>query len=312
MTQGTILNKIEKRSLRFGQGANFLMAIAGIVAAFVSGADAPLLDGLYSGIGLISTLIAAKVGESVMRPSDPNRPFGYYADEAIYITFRAIFILGMIVFAGFSACSKIFDFLRGDPLPALNFGSLVIYGVTVTVLCSLVVLVHYLNWKKSGSQSDLLKIEMQSSMMDTALSAGIVVAFASAPLLAQTPARGLLPIVDAIIVLVLIMSIIKQPLKTFGDALGEIAGKGAEPKLIQAIEAELQQLKTLQDCQIMDVALTKLGRFHLGVVYLCPLHPLSAITVDQLREEIMNVCRPLVGLIELEIVLTNQPRLINR
>ncbi len=311
MTQGTLLNKIEKRSLRFGQGANLLMAIAGVVAAFASGADAPLLDGLYSGIGLISTLIAAKVGESVMRPSDPNRPFGYYADEAIYITFRAIFILGMIVFAGFSACSKIFDFLRGEPLPDLNFGALVIYGITVTLLCAFVVLVHYLNWKKSDYQSDILKIEMQSSVMDTALSVGIVLAYGSAPLLAQTPARGLLPIVDAIIVLVLIAMIVKQPLKTFGDALGEIAGKGAEPKLIQAVEAELQQMKSLQDCQIMDVALTKLGRFHLGVVYLCPLHPLSAIAVDQLREEIMSVCRPLVGLIELEIVLTHQPRLIN-
>lgn len=312
MTQGTLLNKIEKRSLRFGQGANFLMAIAGIIAALVSWADSPLLDGLYSGIGLISTFIATKVGESVMRPSDPNRPFGYYADEAIYITFRAVFILGMIAFAGFSACSKIFDFLRGNSLPDLNFGALVIYAVIVTFICSLVVAVHYLNWKKSGGQSEILKIETQSAILDTAFSAGIILAFGSAPLLAQTPARNLLPILDALVVLVLIIFIVKQPLKTFGDALGEIAGKGAEPKLIQAIETELQQLKTLQDCQIIDVALTKLGRFHLGIIYLQPLHPLSAIAVDQLREEIMNVCRPLVGLIELEIVLTNQPRLINR
>ena len=75
---------IEKQSLQLGQASNTFMSISVIVAGLMSGADAPLLDGLFSGINVISTMIAAQVGQNIHRPQSLDRPFGYYADEAIY------------------------------------------------------------------------------------------------------------------------------------------------------------------------------------------------------------------------------------
>ncbi len=312
MYPSTALQQTERRSLRVGQGANLLMTASGIMAALLSGADAPLLDGLYSGVNFISTFIAAQVGENVMRPSNPDRPFGYYADEAIYITFRSISILGMICFAGLAALTKIVDFLEGKSLPRINFSILLVYGVAMMVICFSLAYVHHRNWQQSGRQSDILKTETHAAITDGVLSAGLGIAFGLAPLIAQTPLQVILPILDAIIVLILVSCMVSQPLKTFLNALGEIAGKGAESQLIETLKIELQPLAASQDVEILEIALTKLGRFHLGIIYLRPTAPLAAVRMDQMRADIMAVCSSVVGLIEIELVLTNTPRLSNR
>ena len=309
MANLTSIQSVERRSLRIGKGANIVMAVAGILAALLSGADAPLLDGLYSGINFVSMLIATKVGQNVMRPSDVHRPFGYYADEAIYVTFRSISILGIIVFAGLAAVSKIVEYLAGKELPSINFGILVAYAGAMMVLCFGVAYVHYRYWEGSQRQSDILKAEMHAATIDGALSAGVGAGFGFSFLITNTPARTVLPILDAIIVLILVAVMFTPPFKIFLNALGEIAGKGAEPTLIVALEELLEPLASQYQTHITDIALTKLGRFHTGIIYLESPNPLTTTVIDELREDMMSAGESLVGLIELEIVLTGMPRL---
>ena len=44
----------EGQSLETGKWGNLLMAVAGVVAAFLSHSDALLVDGLYSGVKFLS------------------------------------------------------------------------------------------------------------------------------------------------------------------------------------------------------------------------------------------------------------------
>ena len=96
---GAATQAIELRSLAVSKWANLFMATSGIFAAWLSNSEAILLDGLFSGVGFISAIVAARVGVAVNQPPDRRRPFGYDADEAIYTTFRSLTILGLIVFA---------------------------------------------------------------------------------------------------------------------------------------------------------------------------------------------------------------------
>jgi len=81
---------IERRSLEIGKWGNLLMAVAGVVASFLSHSDALLVDGLYSGVNFVSAILAAKITTVVARPADRRYPFGYDAHEALYVTFRSL------------------------------------------------------------------------------------------------------------------------------------------------------------------------------------------------------------------------------
>jgi predicted Co/Zn/Cd cation transporter (cation efflux family) len=303
------ISTFEQRSLRTARWANLVMAIAGVLTAWVANADALLVDGLYSGVNFFSSIVAAKVGESVMRPWDKTRPFGYYADESLYVTFRSVVLLGILLFAAVSAIAKIIAYASGKTSPEIGFGKVVVYSIFMVTICLGLAYVHHHNWVKTHKQSDILKTEKQATIVDGILSAGVGLAFGLAPLLAATPLRGLLPITDSIVVLILVVIIIRQPISLFLEALAEIAGESAAPNVVSTIRQAAVAIAETQGYSLIDVAALKLGRFHFILIYLQPHHPLDGRSTDQLRAELKALCERHIGFVELEVVLTEIPRL---
>ena len=89
MTTPAEARRIEQRSLRFGVGANAVMALAGFSAHVLTGSSALLLDGLYSAVLVGSSLIASRISRNVVWPPDRAWPCGYEAQEALYKLFRS-------------------------------------------------------------------------------------------------------------------------------------------------------------------------------------------------------------------------------
>ena len=304
------VSKFEKRSFIIARWANLVMAIAGVGTSWLSHADALMVDGLYSGVNFLSSLVAAKVGEAVMRPSSKARPFGYFVDEAIYISFRSMILLGILIFACVSAISRILAYIRGNEAPELIFGFIVVYSVAMASICLGLAYSHHRNWLNSGKVSDILKTEKQAAIIDASISGGLGVAYALAPLLSGTFLKFLLPVTDSVVVLVLAMIMIKDPIKLFLDALSEIAGKGAKPAIVAAIQDGIAESADLAKYQIVDIAASKVGRFYLAIIYLNPSYRVSAQEVDQLCLAIKEACIKRIGLIEIELVLTENQRLM--
>ena len=75
MTTPAEARRIEQRSLRFGVGANAVMALAGFSAHVLTGSSALLLDGLYSAVLVGSSLIASRISRNVVRPPDRAWPY---------------------------------------------------------------------------------------------------------------------------------------------------------------------------------------------------------------------------------------------
>jgi predicted Co/Zn/Cd cation transporter (cation efflux family) len=303
------IGNFEQRSLRVARWANLVMAGAGVFTAWVANADALLVDGLYSGVNFLSSLVAARVGQSVMRPWDQTRPFGYYADEALYVTFRSMVLLGILLFAAMAAISNIIAYAAGETPPDIGFGKVVVYSLLMLAICLVMAYVHHHNWVKTHKHSDILKTETRAATIDGILSAGVGLAFGLAPLLANTPLKSLLPITDSIVVLVLVAVIIRQPVALLMSALGEIAGEAAAPNVVFTIRQIATTTVSSRGYSLVDIAASKLGRFHIILIYVQPTQPVDGYLVDQLRGELKTHCESHIGLVELEIVLTETPRL---
>ena len=52
---------IEQKALKIGNILNFLMAVSGVVVFILSNSKAVLIDGLFSFIQFISTIVAVKI-----------------------------------------------------------------------------------------------------------------------------------------------------------------------------------------------------------------------------------------------------------
>ena len=83
MTTPAEARRIEPRSLRFGVGANAVMALAGFSAHVLTRSSALLLDGLYSAVLVGSSLIASRISRNVVRLPDRARPYCYEGQEAL-------------------------------------------------------------------------------------------------------------------------------------------------------------------------------------------------------------------------------------
>jgi len=294
----------EKRSLKIARWANLFMAITGVVVAWVANADALLVDGFYSGVNFLSSLVAVKIGERVMRPWDNLRPFGYHAEESIYIASRSLIILGIFVYAACSAIGKIISYLRGEEISHPAFGMIVLYSTVMMIICFGLAYIHHYNWLKTKKNSDILKTEKISSLIDGFTTAVIAIAFGIAPFLETTPLRVIVPIIDSLMVLILVVLLFKQPLSVFLDAMGEIAGKSADSSTINSLHDKITEIIEPAGYPLVYLGVTKLGRFHWIMIYLNPSFPVTPRMIDQLNTEITTNCQTVVNGVLIEVVLT--------
>ncbi len=300
--------QLERDSLETGKWGNLFMACAGIVAAWASNSDALLVDGLYSGVNFLSAIVAARVGMSILRQPDQKRPFGYDADEAIYVTFRSMALIGILAFAMFNAVSKIIRYSLGGEVPALNFGPILLYVVAMVTICAGLALLHHRTYVKTGQRSEVLVTERRAAIIDGVLSGAAGFALLMVPFLKGTAFEFLVPIADAIVVLILSALILPAPIRAFRAALGEIAGESATAEKFNNVRQALTDSVAGLDVKVVDLAVLKLGRRYTVVGYLNPDNVVLAGDVDRFNDGFHERCAKILGDVRTEIILTEKSR----
>ena len=69
-------NKIEHKALRYTLWGNVAIALFGLVFAVWTRSEAIFLDGLFSGIHLIISVISLSIAKLIQQPGDENFPLG--------------------------------------------------------------------------------------------------------------------------------------------------------------------------------------------------------------------------------------------
>jgi divalent metal cation (Fe/Co/Zn/Cd) transporter len=308
MSDDALARRIEQRSLRFGIGANAVMTLAGFVAHVLTGSSALLLDGLYSAVLVGSSLIASRISRNVVRPPDRAWPYGYEGQEALYVLFRSLVLLGVIGFGLSSSCATLIDWWRGAEIPSLTLEPVAAYTVAVTGLCWLLSWRHFRDWRRTGRISLLLLTEARNARIDALITASTGLALLATPLLQTTLLAPLAPITDALLVLAVSGVLLREPLQALRDALSQAAGKAADPGVLQRTRQVLMQELSGLSLQMMDFTVQQLGRTAFVVVYINPLEPLDSATVDGLRHHIDARCSNELGRpVRAEVILTVMP-----
>ncbi|NKX66186.1 cation transporter [Labrenzia sp. 5N] len=294
----------ERKALVIGKWANLFMAAAGLLTAWVSRSDAMLVDGLYSAVNFISAIAAARIGARVGLPPTRSRPWGHDFDEVLYVTFRSLILIGVLVFAAFVSISKIWTFFSGGVVPELVFGPIAVYAVVIVSICLGLAFNFHRAYRKTGKRSAILKTEARAALIDGALSVGSGAALLSLPSLEDTVLGPFVPIGDAVIVLVLILAIIWQPLSTFRTTLADLAGVSAPSSTYAKVARAARDLAREKGYRLHRAAVLQAGRMHWVAVYLDPEKPVRAEDIDTFRDILSARLEDVIGPARVEIVLT--------
>ena len=300
--------KLERRAMIFGMIGNLVMCGMGLYAGFLSNSRAIQLDGLFSLIGFAAAFLGLRVAQRVIRQPDKFRPHGYAADEAIFVTFRALTLFGLVLFAMSSAGLNIFGYVKGEPQPVLQYGPMYSYFVAVGVICMLLWAVHRYSWVRTGRKSGLLKLESQAAAFDgliTAAAAGglLGIGYFSDGILAPVA-----PIADSLVVLILCASVLVQYFRDFLAGLAELAGVTAKPDQIAKARRAIRDTLRQDKGTLHDLSVTKTGRSLIVIAYYDPNRPVRAEEVDHLSNTLnADLARNLPGS-ELWLVITQTDR----
>jgi len=293
----------EQRSLGVGKWANLVMGVLGVTAAMLSNSDALMVDGLYSAVNFVSAIIAGRIALSVTKGADRRRPFGYDANESIYITFRSLVLIGILALAFFIAVDKIITYAGGGEVPELNFGPIVLYTVTVVIICFSLAAWHHGNWRKTEGRSDILKTERAASVIDGILSIGAGGALVAVTFLRGTALDFIVPISDAIVVIVLASLMVGEPVRMLVAAIREVAGESVDEGTVTKVRERVRDLLP-ETCSLLQVAVTKLGRSYFVVAYIRPDGAVEAAEMDALRKELQGEYQSLLQPVKSEAVFT--------
>lgn len=279
------IHRAEARALNLGTAGNALGAIAALFFFLRSGSDALLLDGLYTAVMAGASVIAGRVSQAALQPRSRAYPFGGSGQEPLYILFRTLVLLGIIAFAMTSAMGKVLTYAQGMPMRPVELGGLGWYFGAMVLLNLWLWQVFQRSWRMGNCSSEMLRGMAVSARIDALISAGTGVGLLGAPLLLGTALAPLVPITDSLLVLVLCVALLPEPIGIVMEAVAEAAGSSSsvgEDRLAQCREA-IEPTFQAQACQLIELAMLKLGRTYTVVAYVEPSAPISATEVDSLR-----------------------------
>ena len=299
---------IERRSLKIGVYASALMAVAGVCVHLISGSYALLLDGLYSAVMVGSGLVAARISRNVVRPPDRAYPYGYDGQEALYVLFRSLLLMGVLSFAAISALSTVIDYAYGEAVSSVRLGPVAWYSIAMVATCWGLAWRHHHDWCRTERHSQILLTEAKAARLDGLISGMTGLALLGAPLLNGTVLSALIPVTDSLLVLVVSLLVLREPLQGFLTALGQAAGASAETDLIRSTRLALEDLLAGLSCWLLDLTVYQVGRTAFVVVYLNPNQPMDGGAIDLIRDRIQERCQSLLACpVRTEVILTATP-----
>lgn len=275
----------EARALQLGTLGNALGAASALVFYLRSGSDALLLDGLYTAVMAGASVIAGRVSRAALQPRSRAYPFGASGQEPLYVLFRTLVLLGIIAFAMVSAASKVLTHLQGGSVPPVRLDGLGWYFSAMVVLNLWLWRVFVRNWSSCGGNSDMLRGMAISARFDALISAGTGIALLGSPLLLGTPLAPVVPIADALLVLILSAALLGEPIAILKGAVAEAAGSSrsiaqdTQNTCAWAIAPALNQ----HGCELLELAMIRLGRTVTAVAYVEPANAMTAGQIDDLR-----------------------------
>ncbi len=265
----------EQRALRFAFYGSVFFVVLALGFAVLTNSDAILFDGIYSLIALCVALLTLRVARLAERPDDERFHFGYTAMEPTLNLFKALFILVACVYALTEAVRRL---LAGGN--AMEYGLGVLYGLMASLGCFAVAFLMHRASRRH--RSDLVRVESRTWFVDGLLSAAVLLGFAIAWWLEQSPWARFAPLVDPILLISIVIVALPIPLAILLESLREIVNMAPPAPLVDEIEQRLLDSLAEVEYDHVELRVTKRGRNTYLLVHVVVSEAFSIRTVAEL------------------------------
>lgn len=238
--------QIENRALIVTIFFNAIIAASGIFVYFLTDLQTLFLDGFFSLIALVSTVMAIIISK-VSKRKTKYYPHGLYFLEPLYAVFKSVLMIVLMVVALVTASQVAYDYFAYGKGEVMNTAPLPAYAVLMAVLCLGLGLFNRSQYLKTNKTSTILRAEYQTNIIDGLQSVVIGIAIVLLKFVPVDSALGFLHYTgDFFIALLVIIASIKEPVLLFFDAFRELTGGVTKDKKIISVVKEATNLEENQ------------------------------------------------------------------
>lgn len=238
--------QIENRTLIVTIFFNAIIAAFGIFVYFLTDLQTLFLDGFFSLIALVSTVMAIIISK-VSKRKTKYYPHGLYFLEPLYAVFKSVLMIVLMVVALVTASQVAYDYFAYGKGEVMNTAPLPAYAVLMAVLCLGLGLFNRSQYLKTNKTSTILRAEYQTNIIDGLQSVVIGIAIVLLKFVPVDSALGFLHYTgDFFIALLVIIASIKEPVLLFFDAFRELTGGVTKDKKIISVVKEATNLEENQ------------------------------------------------------------------
>ncbi|NOR14818.1 MAG: hypothetical protein GQ544_03850, partial [Candidatus Aminicenantes bacterium] len=189
-------------------------------------------------------------------------------------------IRGLIILlvCGFAVTSAVIAILHGGR--ELNLGHALVYTALAMAGCFILAIIQRINAKKT--ESPLLEVDAKNWLIDGTMSSVVAAAFLAAFLLRGSQWAHLLPYVDPGLVVLMVVLLLRIPLRTIRDSVGELLQIAPPPELQAAIRARLDDATKDFPAEKKVMRMTKVGRYFYVMMYLIVSSQHNTQSIDEM------------------------------
>lgn len=287
--------KIELQSLIVSSVVNFIMAVAGIVVFAITNLQALFLDGVFSLIAFVSTIMAI-VFSQTSKKKNKSYPTGMFFLEPLYGIIKAILMFVLLATSLFESGATAVNYLNTGVGEAIYFDPILPYTIIMVIMCFGL---SYFNKKQNeriNKSSIMLTAESKSNMVDGIISGGVGILILLLSFIDINGKLGFLHYTgDFFITLILVAVSIKQPIVLFGASLREISGATVKDKEIKSKVRKIVAKEIREEDLDNKFEVYKIG-MHIKVVILLndnvekeTLQRLKTETIKEIKESFDSV-----------------------
>lgn len=245
--------KSEKNMLAFSAAGGLFFAVLGIAWGVIVKSEMIMFDGLYSLISLFLSIFALFISNYIKKSDFEKFPFGKGALEPIVVAFQSMVLIVMCMMT-------LIDGINGLATGGNNVdtGLALAYSFISTVGCAVSYYVLNKNGKKISSE--MVNAESNQWLMDTILSAAVLIGFVAAIIIGKTEYAYLTRFIDPFMVTISSVFFIKVPVKTFLKCFGEIINKNADKDINDKIYTIVKDIEEEYNFEDSITRVSKVGR----------------------------------------------------
>lgn len=279
------------------------LGVLALVAAVATGSVAILLDAAFNLTFFLIALATLRVARLVRQPDDEDYPFGYQQHEPFINLVKALLVIAVSAYA---LVDSILVLVRGGAEVAA--GSALVYSALALVVSGAV----WLRLRRAAPalRSPLVDNDLANWMVNTAIAAGMVLAFATALLLDATGRGGAAASIDAAFVVAVVVLTIAVPLREARDALGGLLQEAPDDTTLDAVRADVARALAGLGEERFYLRVQKPGRTTYVLLHVL-LPPdgqgLTIAEADRWREKVLAGLAPRHAPLDLDMVFTGDP-----